>query len=69
MSSRTSTTTTRTGAKNMEENYVHVIPASPTTRDYFIRLWQSITNQPDIVYFPKSSVRQMYKEMYPRAKV
>lgn len=53
----------------MEENYVHVIPASPTTRDYFIRLWQSITNQPDIVYFPKSSVRQMYKEMYPRAKV
>lgn len=53
----------------MEEMYTHIIPPAPTVRDYFYRLWYAVTNAPDVIYFPKASVRKMYKEMYPRAKV
>ena len=53
----------------MEEGYFHVIPKSPTAKDYFIRLKAALFNQPDPIFLNKQLVRQMYKYVYPKAKV
>jgi len=53
----------------MAEGYWHTIPASPTARDYFLRLKMALFNEGDPIFLSKTLVRKMYKEVYPKAKV
>jgi len=53
----------------MAEQVVHVIPAAPTARDYFIRLYEALLNREDNIIFSKATIRNLYKQAYPKAKV
>ena len=84
MNSKSSTTTKKTGRKNMTNSFTEidvtdlveniVVSPAPDVPTYFGRLIDAIFNRPvelnnNRTTLTKTTIRQMYKRAYPRAKV
>lgn len=48
---------------------LHTIPSAPTVGDYFYRLYLALLNKDDVIIFDKPTVRKLYMQAYPKAKV
>jgi len=53
----------------MTKQVTYQVPATENAREYFERLWTVLWNEPLEVSFSARTLRQLFKQAYPKAKV